>query len=393
MFRYIFRHIRHFLSSCNESFREELRLIVRDQGLLVFMFLVPLAYPLLYAFIYTGEVVREVPIAVVDDSRTALSREYLRHVDASADVKIVDHCANMADAKQLIKHRDAYGIVYVPRDFSTRLLRGDRVAVSIYCDMSGMLYYKALLTTNTNVSLDMNARLKKMKAGNYTDREDAVTAHPIAYKEVSLFNPQNGFASFLIPAVLVLILQQTLLLAIGMANGTRRENNTFRALSPLAQRGGTFSVVGGQASAYLLVYIAIATYVLGVVPHLFSLPQIGNVADIFLLTIPYLLASIFFAMCVSALMRRREECMLYVVFTSLPFLFISGVSWPGAAMPAAWKVLSWAFPSTFGINGFLKINNMGATFTQVSAEWWALWAQVLVYALLATYLTRRRIRG
>ena len=254
---------RQALSDWNYIFREELRTIVRDQGVLIFFFIVPLGYPLLYTFIYNAEVVREVPIAVVDDSRTAISREYVRHLDASPDVKVISHCANMSEAKSLIRHRDAYGIVRVPRDFSDRLMRGEQVSVSAYADMSGMLYYKSVLTANTNVSLAMNAQIKVQRAGGTTSEQDKVTEHPIAYEEVSLFNPQNGFATFLIPAVLILIIQQTLLLGVGMAAGTARETNRFHTLLPIERHHtGLLRIVQGKAFAYLLVYIPISVYVL-----------------------------------------------------------------------------------------------------------------------------------
>lgn len=90
-------------SDWNYLFKLELKNIVKDEGVLIFFFLVPLAYPLLYSFVYTDEVVREVPIAVVDESHTTMSREYLRHVDASPDVKIINYCADMAEAERCIK--------------------------------------------------------------------------------------------------------------------------------------------------------------------------------------------------------------------------------------------------------------------------------------------------
>ena len=95
----------------NYIFRNELRNIFKDQGILIFFFLVPLAYPLLYSFIYTNEVVREVPVAVVDDSRSTTSREYLRNVDATPDVRIAAHCKDMDEAKATIRRRDTYGIM------------------------------------------------------------------------------------------------------------------------------------------------------------------------------------------------------------------------------------------------------------------------------------------
>lgn len=376
----------------NFIFRHELRNIFRDEGVLVFFFLVPLAYPLLYAFIYTNEVVREVPVVVVDDCSTPQSREYLRHIDATADVAVVARCRDMESARREIAERNAYGIVYVPRDFSRRLARGEQTEVSIFIDMSGMLYYKAVLTANTNVSLAMNARIKVKRAGNTTEAQDRVTEHPIAYEEISLYNPQNGFAAFLIPAVLILIIQQTLLLGVGISAGTAREHNRFRELLPVNRHyTGLLRIVLGKSWAYLLVYLPLSVYVLGVVPRLFSLNRIGNSWDMALFVVPYLLACIFFAMTVSVLVRQRETCIMLIVFSSVPLLFLSGVSWPGSAIAPFWKVVSGFFPSTFGINGYLKLDCMGAEPAAVRKEWIALWGQAVFYFFTTCLVYRNNI--
>lgn len=376
----------------NFIFRHELRNIFRDEGVLVFFFLVPLAYPLLYAFIYTNEVVREVPVVVVDDCSTPQSREYLRHIDATADVAVVARCRDMESARREVAERNAYGIVYVPRDFSRRLARGEQTEVSIFIDMSGMLYYKAVLTANTNVSLAMNARIKVKRAGNTTEAQDRVTEHPIAYEEISLYNPQNGFAAFLIPAVLILIIQQTLLLGVGISAGTAREHNRFRELLPVNRHyTGLLRIVLGKSWAYLLVYLPLSVYVLGVVPRLFSLNRIGNPWDMALFVVPYLLACIFFAMTVSVLVRQRETCIMLIVFSSVPLLFLSGVSWPGSAIAPFWKVVSGFFPSTFGINGYLKLDCMGAEPAAVRKEWIALWGQAVFYFFTTCLVYRNNI--
>ncbi len=104
--------------------RREFRTTLRDQGVLIFFVLVPLVYPLIYAFIYTNETVREVPAVAVDNSRSSLSREYLRKVNASPEVGIVAYCADMEEAKLMLKERKAYGIIYMPSTFSDDIVSG-----------------------------------------------------------------------------------------------------------------------------------------------------------------------------------------------------------------------------------------------------------------------------
>ena len=161
MEKYSLRHIiRQGLNGLFYIFRKELKATIKDQGVLIFFLLVPLAYPLIYAFIYTNEVVREVPTAVVDANNSSQSRKYIRMVDGSPDVHIQSYCADMEEARLLLKDQKVYGIIYIPESFSQDLAEGKQAHVSIYCDMSGMLYYKAILLANTETSLKMNKEIQ-----------------------------------------------------------------------------------------------------------------------------------------------------------------------------------------------------------------------------------------
>lgn len=372
--------------------KQEFRTTFRDQGVLIFFILVPLVYPLIYAFIYTNETIREVPAVAVDNSRSSLSREYLRKVDATPDVNIVTYCADMEEAKLMMKDRKAYGVIYIPANFSDNIARGKQTQVSLYCDMSGLLYYKALLLANTNVSLAMNADIKVERTGNSTERQDEITAYPIEYEDVALYNPTNGFAAFLIPVVLMLIIQQTLLLGIGLSAGTAREHNQFRDLVPINRHyNGTLRIVMGKGLSYFMVYSLVSVYILCVVPWIFKLNRIAIPGELALFILPYLAACIFFSMTASIAIRNRETCMLLFVFTSVPLLFLSGISWPAAAIPPFWKYFSYIFPSTFGINGYVRINSMGATLNEVAFEYRALWLQAGFYFITACLVYRRQI--
>jgi ABC-2 type transport system permease protein len=152
--------------------------------------------------------------------------------------------------------------------------------------------------------------------------------------------------------------------------------------------GGTIRVVFGKGLSYFIVYAVISVYVLCIVPKIFSLIRIGLPVDLLLFILPYLLACIFFAMTISIFVRNREACMLIFVFTSLPLLFISGISWPGVSIPDFWKYISYIFPSTFGINGYVRINSMGATLSKVAFEYRVLWLQAGIYCLTACVVYR-----
>lgn len=371
---------------------DELKNTVRDEGVLIFFVLVPLIYPLLYAFIYTEETIHEVPAVVVDLGNTPLSREYIRKVNATSEVNIIARCGDFEEGKDYIRRREAYGIIFIPAEFSDDIAAMRQTHIKLFCDMSGLLYYKSILIANTAVSLDMNKDIKLTRAGNTTDQQDEITAYPLEYEDISMYNPTNGFAAFLIPAVLILIIQQTLLLGIGMSAGTDKEKNKFgKSVGVRRTRHGIFRVILGKGLCYYMIYALVSVYVLCVVPHIFSLNQIGMPNDFILFLLPYIAACILFAMTTTILIHNRETCMLIFVFTSVPLLFLSGISWPSSAIPDFWRYLSYIFPSTFGINGFVRINNMGATLNEVAFEYQALWVQVGIYFVTTFFVYRRQM--
>lgn len=363
---------------------EEMKMTVKDEGVLIFFIIVPIFYPLLYSWIYNNEVVREVPVAVVDNSHSSLSREYLRKCDASPDVKIAYYCNNLEEAKELIGRQVVNGVIYMPHDFADKLNRGESTKVSVYCDMSLMLTYKAIFQTTQGVSLLINSHIQVEKASTaLTEKDEEITTHPLEFDEVQIFNPTGGYGNAILPGVLIIIIQQTLLLGIGLSAGTSRERNRYHNLVPISRHhNGVFRIVCGKSLCYLMIYSVLSAYLTLVVPRLFGFTTICSGSDLFGLMLPFVLACIFFGMAVSCLIRYRENVMLIVVFTSLIFLFMTGISWPQNNIPAFWQGVSWMFPSTFGVRGFLTISSMGGTLADIETEYKILWAQVIVYFLL-----------
>mgnify|MGYP002622615296 FL=1 len=372
-----------WLHNILEVFHEELHNALTDEGVIVFFLIVPLLYPLLYSYLYGKETVREVPTVVVDMAKSATSREFLRKVDATSDVYIVGHCADMQEAVEQVHRRNAYCLIYIPAEFDRDLVEGRQAVVELYSDMGSILYYKAVYASCTEVSLAMNRDIKAQRLEGATDEQASTFAYPIEYEYVPMFNTQSGFASFIIPGVLILVIQQTMLLGIGMMAGEEREKKRRGILEPHVIGKRPVEMFAGKGAAYLAIYVVIAAYVFCVVPRLFHLIQIGRWADMLAFLVPFLLACLFFSMTLSGLAYNREVFIIMFVFVSVPLLFISGISWPSCSVPAFWKVVSWFFPSTFGINGLVKINSMGAVLSDVRPELIGLWVQVVVYGITA----------
>ena len=387
------RKIITYIIDVAKVWMHEYKQIFKDEGTLLFVILVPLLYPVLYSWIYNNEVVKEVPVAVVDCSHSAMAREFVRHCDASSDVKVAYRCNSLEEAKDLVGHQKVYGVIYMPEDFGTRLGRMEQAHVSVYCNMGLMLTYKAIFQTCTAVAADLNSRIQIELSGAYTAREGEITASPINVRDVPMFNNTGGYGNFILPGVLVLVLQQVLLLGIGMAYGTSYEKHGFVRLKPMLERNfGLSRIMVGRTLGFFVLFVMLSAWVLLAIPRIFNFVHIMYRGEFLLFVVPYLLACIFFAITLSFIVRQRENVMLLVVFTSVPFLFMSGVSWPKSNIPEIWQLISYLFPSTFGIQGFVKLNTMGCLFSDIWPEIKALWMQVIVYGALATLVTRWQVK-
>ena len=384
--------MRSWIKKTFETWREETLKTFKDSGLILFFFVVPLLYPLAYSWIYNNETVNEVSVAVVDMSHSKESRDFIRQYDSSPDVQVSYNCNTLDEAKQLMGMQKIKGIIYIPANFNSDINRFKQAHISLFCDMSMMLVYKAIYKTSIDVSSKINAKIQVKLAQNHTNKEDEITEKPLEVDEIALFNPTSGYGSSLIPAVLILIIQQTMLLGMGMAAGTRREYIRMRKQSDFDHRTNVTSIIFGKVLCYMILYTIIAAYLTLVVPSVFQFLATGSLKTWSFIIFPYLLACTLFGILFSFIVRYREDIMLLVVFMSIPLLFLSGVSWPKSSIPQFWTAFSYLFPSTFGIQGFVKLNSMGADIPQLKQEFVALLIQSFVYFVLIYFVLKSKIK-
>lgn len=362
---------------------QETLAIFKDSGAMLFCIVLPLAYPVLYSWIYNNEVVHDVPVVVVDDSHSALSREFIQKVDASPDVSVAYYAGSIHEAQSYIGHGEAYGIFYFPSNFATAVGRHEQAHVSVYCDMSYMLTYKAIYMTAQNVSMAIGTEIKIAKSGTYTDREAEIMSQPLDFEDVPIFNTTGGYGNFVLPGVLVLIIQQALLLGVGLLSGTQREKHF-----PMVKN--VIDAFFGKGIAFLLIFAVMLAYCTLVVPRMFGFVMMVHFLDWLVFMTPYLIACIGFALVGSELIPFREAVMLTAVCTSVPFLFLSGISWPQSGIPGFWQGIGNCLPSTFAIRGFVRMSSMGARIGDVLPEFRALSILAIVYSLAALGIMYRR---
>lgn len=377
------------------TFAFEMKLLLKDSGVLLILFGATIFYSLVYSYAYSHEVVNNVPVAVVDLSGTKMSRSAVRMIDATPQVEVAYRTDNFDEAKDLFYDSKVNGLIVIPADFERKLYRGEQTAITAYADATYFMIYKQILSGASQVAGTLSAKVeigRLMQKGN--DRYKAVAqSQPISVATTYLYNPAAGYASYAMPGVLIMILQQVLLLSIGMLGGTLRERNHryFYVEDELDPRHAVSALLG-KAFAFVSLHLINLFFTLVIIYKIFGLPQKGNGFEVLAFMLPYIFAVTFLGIAIASLFKKRENSLIFMFFTSIPFLFLSGFSWPANEMPVFLQKLSMLLPSTSAIQGYLRLNTMGASLPHVAKELGMLVALMVCYFLVALYITKYRIK-
>lgn len=380
-------HAVSFLRDIWDVLSAEVRRVFSDKTTIVIFFLATAVYPPLYYYIYHLEVLQEMPVAVVDQSRSEASKRFVHKLDATPELRVACRPASVAEGEELLADHTVQAVFLLPHDYGTCLAEGRTAHITCYSDISSFLYYKNALLGGSNVMLDemQTVELQHEASQGVGAMQAATDVQPVGYDDVKLFNPSGGYASYFIPALLLLVVHQTLFFGICVLCGDANENRRALRLIPPHLRGRSIHrVTIGRMLCFLLIYIPITLFDLWVVPRMFGLPQLGRVSDTLLFLLPFILATTCFAMTFGNLFsRERMSTLLCCLFFSVILFFMSGLVWPQSAMPRFWVAVSYLLPSTAGIEGFVRIGSTGATLAEVRDEYLTLWGLAALYFLTA----------
>ena len=368
-------------------FVDELRMVVRDSGVMLIFCFAGLVYPLLYNWIYGYGVVDEMPVAVVDNSQGSYSRRYVREVDATREVAIAYDCVSMEEARRLMEEQKVHGILYIPSDFDEKLNRMEQATVSTYADMSTFLYYKDLTVATNKVMLDEVHKIQaeRYAAADYTGQDATQLIEPVRYDEYLQYNPAISFTMFFVYMAMMMILQQVMFYGSSTLAGTLREEG--RSFTRHATGGGMGRIVLGRGFAYYLIFLVLGVYGTLLVPTLFHLPIHCSWTAMLVLLLFYVADIIFFSFTWSSAITKRETVLVLLLFVTPIAVFLTGFTWPQSRFPYLWKVLSYVFPSTFGCRAYMTLC-MSGDLASIAPEIRALTIQTGIYFLLASLAAR-----
>lgn len=373
-------------------FRSELHRIFVLRPVFAVIILAAAVYAVFYPQPYLNEALRNVPIAVVDQDGTQSSRELARLVDATPDVAVASVLPDVATAEREVYLRNIFGILLIPQHFERDLLHGRQSPVALYADASYFLMYQRMSGAVAGVAraLGVETETRRLIGLGVDPAIAAAATDPMPLTAVQLFNPQGGYATYVLPGALILLLQQTLLIGVGLL-GTMPGSH---GASPQGAEDPLYEAVMtvlGKLMAYLAVEAVIVPFYLIGLPYLYGIPRLGSVVSILAVALPFSLAVGALGMVVALIFRRPLIVQLVLAAAGLPFFFLAGFAWPAEAIPPVIRTVAMLLPSTLAIDALVNVGQLGAALSDVRGELWGLWLLALGYGGIAVVVEFRRL--
>lgn len=379
--------------------KDELLLIFKDKAILLILVIANIIYPLIYSFVYQGEQVKELPTAIVDLDNTQSSRTMLRMIDATEGLHVNFNVNNLDEAQKLFYESKVNAVILIPEGFEKNIYSGIQTTLSLYADAGYFLYYKqayaSIVASYRTYSAGIQLKKGMAKGVNYKKALQSIS--PVSIRDVQLYNPSSSYGSFIMPSVILVILQQTLLIGIGMVGGTRKELMKYNFIVTNAKNNSKLiAFLSGKSIAYFIVFLFLGMFTLVWIPDWFGFPNKTDFLSVLLLYIPFILSNIFLGLSVSVLFKHRENAMIFMVFLSIPVLFLSGASWPAEAIPGYLNKFAAIFPSTHMVPAYQKLRTSGIDIAYLSKEFYTMLTQIAIYSVLSffsfKYILKRVIK-
>ncbi|MEZ8822975.1 ABC transporter permease [Vibrio amylolyticus] len=363
--------------------KQEIVAFLTNKAVVLTVFGGVIFYSFLYPLPYAQQSPLEQKISVVNLDKSAISLKLERMVDATPQVTITQRDHSIEDARLAFIDGKVSGILVIPENFYKDLMLGVSPTLAYAGDASYFLVYGTLVEglAQTGATLGAEVKISKMLAEGtpLTSASNQYTSVESNLKPT--FNPRMGYVDYVVPAVFVLILQQTLVMAAGLLVAAQKDvaqSWSYRTqITVLSIR--TLMLVG--------VYLLMSAFYFGSSFSMHGINTLANPGELIALLVPFLLASCFIGYALGNWVPRSEYVTVVVLISSMPLIFLAGFIWPPEMIPPALNWLAQIFPSSSAIPGFLSLNQMGSSWPQVTSQFSQLWLLVGVWAVVTLYLT------
>ena len=359
------------------AFTAEWRRVLSVPGAFMLLVVAPLIYGVYYPQPFLNQILRKIPIAVVDNDLSELSRRIVQTLDASGAVRVAIRANTYPEARAALDRGKAFAVVEIPPGTERDVLKGTKVHVPIYADATYLFIFRTMATGIEQAvdTLTLELAARGARPDGSLVKATLASSSPAEVLLQPIFNPVGGYASYIVPAAFVLILQQLLLIGASL----------LTVLVQAEPQGRPFATVLGRGVAHLTIFVpALALYFI-VLPRFYGFSTLGQPLQVFALASLFILATSFMGQAAGAWFKHPETPTLIFLGTSIPQLYLTGFAWPQEAIPRTVQAVGYIFPSDWAIDGLVRIDQLGASIWDVVHDWQGLWCLTIIYFALAVF--------
>jgi len=346
--------------------RKELLAVLKDRRARLSLLIPPIVQGLIFGYAATYDL-NHVPYAVLDQDRSAASRQLLASLDGSGVFERVADLNGVQQISSYIDRREALLVVQIEQSFERKLQLGQRADVQVIAD-----------GRNSNTAATASSYIGSVVASfnGRWHQDHGLPPDVLTSTERAWYNPNFETRWNMIPGLIgTLALIQTMMLT-AMSVAREREQGTFDQLLVTPFR--PFEIMAGKALPSMLVGVVQATGVFLVAQLWFRIPFAGSILTLYAGLLMFLLAAIGIGLLLSAVAATMQQAMLFSLLLIMPFSLLSGLTTPLNNMPSALQYFTAINPLRYAIDIARRVYLEGAGLSLLTHD---LWPLVLIAAV------------
>lgn len=327
---------------------------------------------------------RKLPTAVVAGDHSEFTRSYLAAMKTSGYFDFVGQLPSEEAARTALARGDVQFVVNIPADFTRRLLRGERPALLIEVDATDPVAGGAAIASVRDLVFsvakkDLNGALAPLAGG----------AAPFEVRVHKLYNPEGLTQHNIVPGLMGVILTMTMVMMTGLAMTRERERGTMENL--LATPAQPLEVMTGKIVPYVFIGLIQSTLILLAAIWLFSVPFVGSVIILYVVTLLFISAQLTVGITVSSLAQNQLQALQLTFFYFLPTILLSGFMFPFRGMPGWAQAIGDLLPATYFIRLVRGILLKGNGWADLWPDIWPMMVFTVALMTLAVIFYRKTL--
>jgi ABC-2 type transport system permease protein len=324
---------------------------------------------LCFSIVYQNEIIREIPVAIIDEDKSDLSRTIIQYIESSPSMKIVSYCKTQDEMKEEFLKGEIHGAFYFPADLSNKIKSGKQSNVIMFINASNLLISNSLLNDGTKILKTVNAGilLKKFKSNGMTEKQAMNLVNPIKVESNILYNSNYSYITYLIPGLTTFILMMIVMMgAVPIINHKLTEIEFQNELKMMNNK--IFPLLVGKSIPHLLFHSANALILVGIIFPLFHIIVKSSHFILIIYLFYFIVVSFSFGIMLSSLIPKRSFATEVALFILTPAFIYSGLTFPLWAMPQIHQMIAKLIPYTYFLSGFIKLYEMGTSIIYLKKE-------------------------